>query len=287
MTNKRGVLAAQAVRLRSVFSPLQLFALFAPKDSARVVTKDARYADGPRHGLDAYAPLKADGPAPVAIFFYGGSWETGRRQEYGWVARALAAQGFLTVVPDYRVYPDVVFPDFLDDCAKAVRWAVDHAAELGGDPGRIVLVGHSAGAYNAAMLALDSRWLRSAGVEPGVIRAIAGLSGPYSFLPLESPITRRTFGAETDLEATQPVRYARADAPAAFLATGAADTLVRPRQTRRLTAALRDAGVTVEEHHYDGMGHAGPVLAFARPFRRKSTLFADMVRFLKSAVDHT
>ncbi len=266
-------------RLLAAFSPLQLFALVAPKDPARRVTHDGRYAEGPRGGLDVYAPLKADGPAPVAIFFYGGSWETGRRQEYRWVARTLAAQGFLTVVPDYRVYPDV-YPRFLEDGAAAVRWVVEHAASLGGDPARIVLIGHSAGAYNAAMLALDPRW----GVS-GVIRAFAGLSGPYVFLPLDGPVTIRTFGGAKDLPATQPVAYARANAPAAFLATGDQDTLVRPRNTRKLAAALREAGAKVEEHHYPGMGHAGPVLALSRLFRRKSSLLADMVAFLKAAVD--
>lgn len=265
-------------RLLAAFSPLQLFALVAPKDPARIVTHDGRYAEGARGGLDVYAPLKADGPAPVAIFFYGGSWETGRRQDYRWVARALAAEGFVTVVPDYRVYPDV-YPSFLEDSAAAVRWAVDNIASHGGDPARIVLIGHSAGAYNAAMLALDPRW----GVS-GQIRAFAGLSGPYAFLPLASPVTTRTFGGASDLPATQPAAFAHADAPPAFLATGAEDTLVRPRNTRKLAAALRDAGAEVEEQHYPGMGHAGPVLALSRLFRRKSSLLADMIAFLKSAL---
>jgi acetyl esterase/lipase len=272
-------------RLLSAFSPLQLFALIAPKDPARVAARDARYADGPRGGIDVYAPVKADRPTPVAVFFYGGSWESGRRQDYGWVARTIAAQGFLTFVPDYRLYPDVVFPGFLEDNARAVRWAVDQATGLGGDPDRVVLIGHSAGAYDAAMLALDPRWLRAVGVDPGVIRAFAGLSGPYAFLPLASPVTRRTFGDAADLEATQPGNFASAAAPAAFLATGAEDTTVMPRHTRKLAAILRDVGVRVEEHHYAGMGHAGAVLALSRLFRRKSTLLADMTAFLKASVE--
>lgn len=265
-------------RLLAAFSPLQLFALIAPKDRARIVTHDGRYADGPRGGLDVYAPSEVAEPWPVAIFFYGGSWETGRRQAYRWVARALAARGFLTVVPDYRVHPDV-YPRFLEDGAAAVRWAVEHVGKLGGDPSRIVLIGHSAGAYNAAMLALDPRWLA-----PGVIRAFAGLSGPYAFLPLASPVTTRVFGGAGDLSATQPASFARPEAPPAFLATGAEDTLVRPRNTRKLAAALREAGAKVEERHYEGLGHAGPVLALSRVFRRKSTLLADMIAFLKAEV---
>lgn len=270
-------------RLLAEFSPLPLFALIAPKDAAQAPRRGARYAEGPRGGVDVYGPGLAEGSAPVAVFFYGGSWDSGERRHYRWVARALAAQGFLALVPDYRLHPEVRFPDFLEDGALAVRWAVDHAADLGGDPRRIVLLGHSAGAYNAAMLALDPRYLQAAGVDPGVIRAFAGLSGPYAFLPLESPVTRRTFGHASDLDATQPVTFARADAPAAFLATGDQDTVVRPRQTRRLAAALRAAGAPVEERHYAGMGHAGPVLALSRLFRRRSTLLTDLTTFLKAA----
>lgn len=284
MTTRRAGLAALAALLTSACSPLSVFATLTPKDAAKVEGRGSRYAAGPRGGIDVYAPPIAHGPAPVAVFFYGGSWDSGRRQDYGWAARALAAQGFLTIVPDYRLYPEVRFPSFLDDCAQAVRWAIDHAAALGGDPKRLVLVGHSAGAYNAAMLALDPRYLAAAGVAPGAVKAFAGLSGPYAFLPLDGPITRRTFGEASDLEATQPTRYARADAPPAFLATGDKDTTVRPRNTRKLAAALRDAGARVEERHYAGLDHAGTVLALSRPFRRKATLLADMTAFLKSAV---
>lgn len=284
MTTRRAGLAALAALMTSACSPLSVFATLTPKDAAKVEGRGSRYAQGARGGVDVYAPPIAHGPAPMAVFFYGGSWDSGRRQDYGWAARALAAQGFLTIVPDYRLYPEVRFPSFLDDCAQAVRWAIDHAAALGGDPRRVVLVGHSAGAYNAAMLALEPRYLSAAGVAPGAVKAFAGLSGPYAFLPLDGPITQRTFGEAADLQATQPATFARADAPPAFLATGDKDTTVRPRNTRKLAAALRKAGVRVEERHYADLDHAGTVLALSRPFRRKSTLLADMTAFLKSAV---
>lgn len=271
-------------RLLAEFSPLPLFALIAPKDAAQASRRGARYAEGPRGGVDVYGPGLAEGSAPVAVFFYGGSWDSGERRHYRWVARALAAQGFLALVPDYRLHPEVRFPDFLEDGALAVRWAVDHAADLGGDPRRIVLLGHSAGAYNAAMLALDTGYLKAAGVQPGRIKAFAGLSGPYAFLPLDGPITRQTFGGAADLQATQPTTFARADAPPAFLATGDKDTTVYPRNTRKLAAVLREKGAKVEERHYPGVDHAGTVLALSRPFRRKATLLADMTAFLRAAV---
>ena len=280
--SRRAGLAALAATVTAACSPLSVFATFTPKDAARREARGARYMDGPRGGLDIYAPPIVHWAAPVAVFFYGGSWDSGRKGDYGWAARAIAAQGFLTLAPDYRLYPEVRFPDFLEDCAKAVRWAIDNTAALGGDPQRIVLIGHSAGAYNAAMLALDPRYLDAVGVKRGAVRAFAGLSGPYDFLPLKGPITERTFGDAGDLSATQPVNFARADAPAAFLATGDKDTTVYPRNTRKLAAALRDKGARVEERHYPGMDHAGAVLALSRPFRRKATLLADMTAFLKA-----
>ncbi|MBO9708915.1 MAG: alpha/beta hydrolase [Caulobacter sp.] len=269
--------------LADLGSPLALFAAVVPKDPARVVARGVAYGSGPRQTLDAYAPKAEVQGAPVAIFLYGGSWDSGRRQDYGWAGRALAAQGFLALVPDYRLFPDL-YPSFLEDGAQAVRWVVDNAARLGGDPARVVLIGHSAGAYNAAMLALDGRWLKAVGVDPAVVKAWAGLSGPYDFLPLDSPITKRTFGRIEDLPATQPARYVRADAPPAFLASGDPDVTVKPRHTRRLGKALGEAGARVEVRLYPGLGHAGPLLALSRPMRRKAPVLAEMAAFLKSAL---
>jgi len=284
MTRRAGLIAL-AGSMASACSPLSLFATLTPKDAARAPARGVAYGPSDRQMLDVYAPRHGATPAPVAVFFYGGSWDSGRRQDYGWVGRALAAQGFLTLVPDYRLYPAVRYPSFIEDGALAVRWAADHARALGGDPGRIVLIGHSAGAYNAAMLALDTRYLTAAGVDPKAVRAFAGLSGPYDFLPLDGPITRRTFGEAPDLADTQPAAHARADAPPAFLATGDDDTTVYPRNTKALAAALRAKGAVVEERHYLGLNHADTVLALSRPLRGKAPVLAEMVGFLKERVD--
>ena len=279
---KSGLRAALAAAL----DPLTLFATLAPKDPARRLAHNTAFGPGPHQRLDVYAPRLApkdeSGPWPVAMFFYGGSWDTGRRQDYNWVGRALAAKGFLTVVPDYGLYPEVRYPGFLEDGARAVRWAQDHADEFGGDPERIVLVGHSAGAYNAAMIALDRRYLAGAGVEARRIKALAGLSGPYDFLPLSDPIAIRTFGEAPDLPGTQPLSFVRADAPPAFLATGDADTIVYPRNTRKLAARLREAGVVVEERRYAGVDHVRMVLALSPLFRRRTPVLAEMAAFLKA-----
>jgi acetyl esterase/lipase len=279
---RRISLAAIGAALTAACAPLSLFATLTPKDPAGRGARDVAFGPGPRQRLDVYVPRRAKGEAtaPVAVFFYGGSWDTGRRQDYNWVGQALASRGFVTVLPDYGLYPQVRYPGFLEDGARAVRWAQDHAAEFGGDPERMVLVGHSAGAYNAAMIALDRHYLADAGVDPAHIRALAGLSGPYDFLPLTDPIAERTFGEAADLPATQPTSFVRPDAPPAFLATGDADTVVFPRNTVKLAARLRAAGVEVEERHYRGIDHVRMVLALSRPFRGRAPVLDQMTAFL-------
>jgi acetyl esterase/lipase len=216
------------------------------------------------------------------VFFYGGGWESGSRTEYAFVGRALAASGYVTVVPDYRLYPQVRFPAFLEDGAAAIRWVSDNIGRYGGDPRRIVLAGHSAGAYNAAMLALDTRYLRRAGVDPAVVRALAGLSGPYDFLPLDDPTSIQVFGPQRDLAATQPVNFAR-PIPA-FLVTGDGDTRVRPRNTISLVARLRAVGARVDERIYPGLDHPDTLLALSVLFRGKAPVLRDLTAFLEDAL---
>uniref|UniRef100_UPI0035CC3FB6 alpha/beta hydrolase n=1 Tax=uncultured Methylobacterium sp. TaxID=157278 RepID=UPI0035CC3FB6 len=163
----------------------------------------------------------------------------------------------------------------------AVAWVRDNIAAYGGDPRRIVLAGHSAGAYNAVMLGLDTRYLEAAGVDPRTIRAVAGLSGPYDFLPFDQDTTRKVFGQAPDKAATQPVTFAGPDAPPAFLASGADDTIVRPRNTKSLAERLRAARVPVQERIYPGLDHADTLLALSVTFRTKAPELAEMAAFLK------
>ncbi|MDB5512028.1 MAG: alpha/beta hydrolase [Enterovirga sp.] len=265
-------------------SPLGTFQALTPRDSGVTRVASASYGPDPRQGLDLYAPSGQAGPLPVAVFFYGGSWKTGSRTEYAFVGHALAAQGFVVAVADYRLYPQVRFPAFLEDGAEAVRWVRENAASFGGDPRRIVLVGHSAGAYNAAMLALDGRYLRRAGVDPRAIRAFAGLSGPYDFLPFDDPTTVAVFGEAPDPAATQPIRFARPGV-AAFLATGDQDATVRPRNTAVLAERLRAAGARVAERVYPGLDHKDTLLALSVLLRGKAPLLAEMTAFLHAATD--
>ena len=224
-----------------------------------------------------------DTARPVAVFLYGGGWERGRKWDYGWVAQALAARGYVVVLPDYRLYPQVRFPEFLNDSAQAVRWAVDHAAAYGGDPSRVVLLGHSAGAYNAVMLGLAPSYLQHAGVDPARIVGVVGIAGPYDFLPLKGHMAD-VFGVG-DPAATQPVKLVRADAPPMLLVTGSADTIVDPRETASLGAALRAAGAQVEARSYPGVGHNEIMAAMSRPFRDRASVLSDITGFMERVTD--
>ena len=281
--NRRGFLAGVAAMfggLLAACSPLTALNTLSPRDPAARPGRDIAYGPLPRQKLDVYTPRRGATAAPVLVFFYGGSWNSGRRQDYAFAGRALAARGFVTVVPDYRLYPEVRYPEFLRDGAAAIRWARDHAAEYGGDPKRIVLAGHSAGAYNAVMLSLDGEFLSEAGVDPANIKAVAGLSGPYYFLPLDDPSTIAAFGEYPDLPGTQPAKYVSAASPAAFFGHGGADTLVKPSNSEGLGRKLGRAGVAQEVKIYPGLSHADVVLALSRLFRGKAPVLDDMTNFL-------
>ena len=260
-------------------SPLTAFNAVVPKDrgGARVAVS-VPYGPDRRQRLDVYAPPGARrGRRPVIVFFYGGSWSSGTRQGYAFVGRALAAQGFVAVVPDYRLVPQVRYPGFVEDGATAVRWAEAHAADYGGDPHRLVLMGHSAGAYIAAMLAVDARWL---GSDRAAVRGLVGLAGPYDFAPFDVEASRAAFGQWPRPAETQPVTWAGTGDPPALLLYGEEDRTVQPRNSQALAARLRAAGVRAELRSYPKQGHVGLLLALARPFRAGAPVLADVGRFV-------
>jgi acetyl esterase/lipase len=277
-------LSAGVAAVASSFSRIGAFNALAPRDPAERAGQGVAYGSDPMQALDVYAPVNATGPTPVVIFFHGGGWRTGRRQEYGFAGRALASRGFLTLVAGYRLVPQIRYPTFLEDAAAAARWAVSHAAEFGGDPARLALVGHSAGAYISLQLGLDTSYLRAAGVDPATVKAMVGLSGPYSFLPLKSPATTATFSAAEDLEATQPINHVRADAPPALLIHGGRDTAVNAGQTVRMGRALTGASAVAEVRIFQDLTHSDTVLALSRPFRHKAPILDEMTAFLKTHI---
>ena len=277
---RRALLSTALAALAAACTPsLGTFNALAPRDrGGRRVAQDVSFGAERRQKLDVYAAEGA-ASAPVIVFIYGGSWASGSKDEYAFAGAALASRGFVTVIPDYRLVPTVRFPSFIEDCAAAMRWVADHAAEFGGDPSRVVLVGHSAGAYNAMMLALDAHYLRDAGFDAARLRGVVGIAGPYDFLPFDVDATRNAFGQAPDTALTQPVHFARADAPPALLLWGEADTTVGPRNLRGLNEALRTAGAHVETKTYPGVNHVDIMLALSRPLRGRAPTLVDVTAF--------
>lgn len=236
-----------------------------------------------RRRLDLYRPngLPMDGRGTTIVFFYGGNWESGDKEQYRFVAQALAARGYTVAVPNYRLYPEVRYPAFLEDAAEAVAWVRRNGPAYGTPAGPVVLMGHSAGAYIALMLAVDGRWLGREGLDPTRdVRAAVGLAGPYDFLPLQSDMLKDLFGPEDTRPDTQPVNHVRPGVPPLLLATGAEDTTVFPRNSDSLADRVRRAGGTADVVRYDKLGHIGIIAAFARPLRWLAPVLDDIDRFL-------
>ena len=282
MLTRRSLFSAAALSsLAAACSPLQalngLNRLVPGDGGVRQPVDGAAYGSDPRQRLDVWAPKRATGKLPVIVFFYGGSWNSGRREDYGFAARALSARGFVVVVPDYRLVPQVRWPAFVDDGAAAVQWVLANIAAHGGDPARVSVMGHSAGAHIAMLLALDRRWGVADGIKAGV-----GLAGPYDFLPFTAGgAADAALGNAADLAETQPIHFARKGAPPLLLLHGSKDTTVLPRNSQRLANAITDLGGRAEVRIYPEVTHIGIVLALSKPFRGKAGALGDASAFLQ------
>lgn len=252
-----------------------------PAAGARQVVDGASYGPLPQQKIDVFVP-PSPGPHPVLVFIPGGGWHSGTAGEYHFIGRNFARAGYVTVLAGYRLVPDGRYPRMLEDSALAVRWALDHAHAWGGDPQRLFLMGHSAGAYNAAMLGLERQWLGRLGVGEGAVKGVIGLSGPYDFLPFTSDSARAAFGHVPDPAQTQPVRFARGDAPPMLLLTGDSDTTVKPRNSLALARALTLAGQPTQAVVIAGLSHEDTVKLLARPFNRDRREMDAILAFLAS-----
>ena len=261
-------------------SPLATFGRFVPKDAgSRRIEHDVAYGPEARQRLSLFAPLRRDSDSlPLVMFFYGGSWRSGFREGYEFVGRALAAQGFLAAIADYRLAPEGRFPVFLEDCAAATQWLLANGERHGGLAGSIRLIGHSAGAYNAAMLALDDRWL---GPDHARVAAWVGIAGPYAF-GAASAVTKAAFGPRGPAQDAQPVSLAKAGSPPALLLHGGRDTVVLPASSEELGRRLHKAGASATVKIYPQLDHIATIGVFALPFRGRSSLFSDVVAFCKN-----
>lgn len=271
--------AAGALLLLGACSPLAAIDAIAPKDGY-VRYDGLAYGGAERQKLDVYVPTEVKPPFRVVVFFYGGGWKSGQRELYRFVGHALAKRGFLAVVPDYRIFPNARFPDFLEDTAGAVRWVRNNIAAYGGDLNHVTLMGHSAGAYNAAMISVDGRYLAKEGLSPEIIAGVVGIAGPYAFNPLLYSSTRPVFEGAAAAE-TQVVGFVQEGAPPMLLLHGLDDGTVKPVNSRRLAKSLNRAGSPVELIEYEGLGHYLIVAALATPFQGEGGIMDAAAAFVR------
>ena len=283
MTKQIPALMVAALALAAC-SPYRMLDAMVPEDGYEHEAGIA-YGSASRQKLDVYQPEAAGSSRPVVVFFYGGSWKRGNRGSYRFVGEAFAARGYIAIVPDYRLYPEVRFPDFVEDGARAVAWVHENIRDYGGDPDRIVLAGHSAGAHIAMLLSLDRGYLDSVGVPTHAIAGVAGLAGPYAFDPLQYRTIRPIFADTANPDDARPISFARPNAPPTLLLHGEDDTLVQPVNSELLARALRAKGVNARYAPLENIGHIGIVVSLATPFQDHAPVMDWIVDFIEGPAD--
>lgn len=279
-------LAAAAVAFPLALGGCASLALGAANliENGNARSSEFAYGDGARQRYDVYRPVGADGvlltgPLPVVIFVHGGSWETGDKSSYRWMGQGLAAQGFIAVLPNYGLMPERRFPGFVDDAARAVAHARAQLATWGGDTSRVVLMGHSAGAHIAALVAYNARYLAAHGLTPRTFSGFVGLSGPYDFL-FDTELLQRTFSGTPEQEHDAlPVHFVSAQSPRTLLVMGRDDSTVKPRNTHSLAGRLGEVNARVDTLWVDGT-HGVSVSAFARHKRGDSEIVRRVQEFV-------
>lgn len=248
------------------------------RDGYRVV-RNIAYGDHQRQKFDLYLPDNAQ-REPIIIFFYGGSWQKGSKDDYRFLGQAFASKGFATAVVDYRLYPEVRYPEFVEDAARATTYIAFHAERYGADRSALYVAGHSAGAYMAMMLGGDPAYMAAAGGKRSWIRGIIGIAGPYNFLPITDD-TLKTIFSTAPGGASQPINHLSGTVPPVFLATGDADDTVDPRNSEQVAAKLTAMKRPVILRRYPDVGHIGIILSLAEGFRSRTPLLEDIARFVR------
>ncbi len=263
-------------------SPVNLLNGLIPVDG-QTLTPNIAYGELARQKLDIYVPkTNNQKPMPVVLFIYGGSWDSGDKKDYLFVAEAFTSKGYLTVIPDYRVFPEVKFPTFIDDAALACKWVKSHIAEYGGDANNIFIVGHSAGAQIGLMLDLNTEYLARVNLKPDAFKGYIGLAGPYDFLPLKSQRLKDIFSPEELRWKSQPINYVTGKNQPTLLLVGLKDDIVWPKNTFNLAKAIEAKKGPVKVVEFPDYGHVDMVTNIAKPFRGNSTLLDEMILFMRN-----
>lgn len=268
------LIAILLIPLAAACTPLNVVDQLTPRDGYRV-TLAVAYGQEPRQRYDLYQPTEPRLGSPTIVFFYGGSWQAGNRADYRFVAQAFTSAGYRVAIPDYRLYPDVTFPAFVQDAAAAVA----HITRREQTP--VIVMGHSAGAHLALLITLDQRYLAAENLTvTDTITAAIGLAGPYDFRPLSATMTQ-ILAPTGDSAPSQPITAARGDAPPVLLMHGALDAIVQPGNTDRLAARLNALSGDVTVRRYSAIGHLSLIGALAGPMRFLAPVRADILAYLR------
>ncbi len=268
-------------------SPVKTLNALVPA-SGYQLQADIAYGSLSRQKLDIYRPKQAMyAQPPVVLFYYGGGWEGGDKADYKFVAEAFTSKGYVVVIPDYRVYPEVKFPAVMEDPATAAQWVKTHIAQYGGDHKQIFMAGHSAGAHLAVMMSVNPQYLAKAGARPSDFVGTIGLAGPYDFLPLKSARLKEIFGPEAQRWQSQPIEFVQGDNQPLLLLVGLKDGTVWKHNTFNLAAKVRAKGGPVEVVEYPSYGHIDMVAKLAKPLRGNGDLLKPIVAFIQKHSSET
>ena len=268
--------------ISSACSPIKVLNSLVPENGYELVS-GVEYGTNARQKLDIYlpkAPEKSTALKKVIIFYYGGNWDSGERADYKFVAEALVGQGYIVVIPDYRVYPEVLFPGFMADPVSAAKWVKTNIKKYNGDANKVFLAGHSAGAHMAVMMAINPEYLAEASLKPNDFAGVIGLAGPYDFLPLKSDRLKTIFGSEAEQWKSQPINFVNGKNPPLYLAVGMKDNTVWPRNTINLAKKIKEKNGLVEVHEFASYGHVDMVSKLAKPLRGNGELLKSVTTFI-------
>ena len=268
--------------ISSACSPIKVLNSLVPENGYELVS-GVEYGTNARQKLDIYLPKateKSTALKKVIIFYYGGNWDSGERTDYKFAAEALVSQGYIVVIPDYRVYPEVLFPGFMADPVSAAKWIKTNIKKYHGDANKVFLAGHSAGAHLAVMMAINPEYLAVASLKPNDFAGVIGLAGPYDFLPLTSERLKVIFGAEAQRWKSQPINFVDGKNPPLFLAIGTKDNTVWPRNTYNLAQKIKEKNGLVEVHEFTSYSHVDMVAKLAKPLRGNGELLKSVITFI-------
>jgi acetyl esterase/lipase len=251
--------------------------LSSENDSVTVAHQ--RYGKEQRQQLDIFMPDRIVTGSPVVVFFYGGSWRRGEKGKYGFVGHSLGSKGYITVIPDYRLYPQVTFPTFVQDGAEVLTWVIENVEQASNG---VVVMGHSAGAHTAALLALDQSYLEEAGQPFSIIRGMIGLAGPYGFNPMNYKSTRPIFADVEVIEKAMPLTFSCSAKTPILLFHGADDSIVTPENSRELKRRVYECAGNVKYVELDDIGHFSIVLGLSDSFLAKNAIQSSIELFLQS-----